>query len=205
MTLHDNQYSLSLLRHGSCGYNCDINWSPQVSFFITTPVSRRRRSLRAASFDDYKDIALTSGGQAIRVSKSELSQATDIILDTSTSALVWFYSSVNIMRLIWLDYCLKNRDRRVSRSFFPPFPQFCQVTVLQRARNPGTQETFPFTLDESLKNITIYITGRSITFTLTNPAGTSHFQTFPCFTQPISTNVIAKYPLVIMDVKHFQV
>uniref|UniRef100_A0A3P9BWU9 von Willebrand factor A domain containing 11 n=1 Tax=Maylandia zebra TaxID=106582 RepID=A0A3P9BWU9_9CICH len=105
----------------------------KVSFFITTPFSRRRRSLRAASFDDYKDIALTSGGQAIHVSKSELSQATDIILDTSTSAL---------------------------------------VTVLQRARNPGTQETFPFTLDESLKNITIYITGRSITFTLTNPAVT---------------------------------
>ncbi|XP_005945584.1 von Willebrand factor A domain-containing protein 7 isoform X2 [Haplochromis burtoni] len=109
----------------------------KVSFFITTPFSRRRRSLRAASFDDYKDIALTSGGQAIHVSKSELSQATDIILDTSTSAL---------------------------------------VTVLQRARNPGTQETFPFTLDESLKNITICITGRSITFTLTNPAGVTQSQ-----------------------------
>ncbi|XP_039860583.1 von Willebrand factor A domain-containing protein 7-like isoform X4 [Simochromis diagramma] len=109
----------------------------KVSFFITTPFSRRRRSLIAASFDDYKDIALTSGGQAIHVSKSELSQATDIILDTSTSAL---------------------------------------VTVLQRARNPGTQETFPFTLDESLKNITIYITGRSITFTLTNPAGVTQSQ-----------------------------
>lgn len=140
MTLHDNQYSLSLLRHGSCGYNCDINWSPQVSFFITTPFSRRRRSLRAASFDDYKDIALTSGGQAIHVSKSELSQATDIILDTSTSALVWFYSSVNIMRLIWLDYCLKNRDRRVSRSFSPlslnsvRWQFFSEQEILERKR-----------------------------------------------------------------------
>ncbi|XP_039469453.1 von Willebrand factor A domain-containing protein 7-like [Oreochromis aureus] len=109
----------------------------KVSFFITAPFGRRRRSLRAASFDDYKDIALLSGGQAIQVSKSELSQATDIILDTSTSAL---------------------------------------VTVLQRARNPGTQETFPVTLDESLKNITIYITGTSITFTLTNPAGVTQSQ-----------------------------
>ncbi|XP_068590781.1 von Willebrand factor A domain-containing protein 7 [Cebidichthys violaceus] len=104
-----------------------------VSFFMTGPSSRRRRSLRASSFEDYKDLALASGGQAIQVSKSQLPQATDVILDTSTSAL---------------------------------------VTVLQRARNPG-QETFPFMLDGSLKNITIYITGQSITFTLTNPAGVS--------------------------------
>ncbi|XP_051241398.1 von Willebrand factor A domain-containing protein 7-like [Dicentrarchus labrax] len=105
-----------------------------VSFFMTGASRRRRRSLRAPSFEDYKDLALASGGQAIQVSKSQLPQATDVILDTSTSAL---------------------------------------VTVLQRARNPGKQETFPFVLDETLKNITIYITGTSITFTLTNPAGVS--------------------------------
>lgn len=104
-----------------------------VSFFMTGPSRRRRRDLRASSFEDYKDLALASGGQAIQVSKSQLPQATDVILDTSTSAL---------------------------------------VTVLQRARNLG-QETFPFMLDESLKNITIYITGQSLTFTLTNPAGVS--------------------------------
>ncbi|KAI3352264.1 hypothetical protein L3Q82_005241 [Scortum barcoo] len=107
----------------------------KVSFLMTGPLSRRRRrSLRAASFDDYKELALASGGQAIHVSKAQLPQATDIILDTSTSAL---------------------------------------VTVLHRARNPGKQEIFPFMLDESLKNITIYITGTGVTFTLTNPAGVS--------------------------------
>lgn len=58
-------------------------------------------------------------------------------------------------------------------SLFSPLPQ---VTVVQRARNPGKQETFPFMLDESLKNITIYITGTSIAFTLTSPAGISPFQ-----------------------------
>ncbi|KAM6940406.1 von Willebrand factor A domain-containing protein 7 [Xenentodon cancila] len=105
-----------------------------VSFFMTGSSRRRRRSLKAASFGDYKDLALASGGQAIQVSKAQLPQATDVILDTSTSAL---------------------------------------VTVLQRARNPGTEETFPFMLDESLKNITIYITGTSIAFTLTNPKGVS--------------------------------
>ncbi|CAJ1052976.1 von Willebrand factor A domain-containing protein 7 [Xyrichtys novacula] len=102
-----------------------------VSFFMTGSRSRRRRSLRAATFDDYKDMALASGGQAIQVSKGQLPQATDVILDTSTSAL---------------------------------------VTVLQRARNPGKQETFSFMLDDSLKNITIYVTGTALTFTLTNPA-----------------------------------
>ncbi|XP_070684397.1 von Willebrand factor A domain-containing protein 7-like [Pempheris klunzingeri] len=105
-----------------------------VSFFMTGSSRRRRRSLRAASFEDYIDLALASGGQAIKVSKSKLPEATDVILDTSTSAL---------------------------------------VTVLQRARTPGKQETFPFMLDESLQNITIYITGTSISFTLTNPAGVS--------------------------------
>ena len=57
-------------------------------FFGTFIGVRRRRSLRAASFEDYKDLALASGGQAIQVSKEQLPQATDIILDTSTSALV---------------------------------------------------------------------------------------------------------------------
>ncbi|KAG8015079.1 von Willebrand factor A domain-containing protein 7, partial [Nibea albiflora] len=107
-----------------------------VSFFMTGARGRKRRSLRA-SFQDYKDLALASGGQAIQVSKSQLPQATDVILDTSTSAL---------------------------------------VTVLQRAWNGGAQEIFPFVLDESLKNTTIYITGTSITFTLTNPAGVTQKQ-----------------------------
>lgn len=49
---------------------------------------RRRRSIRAGSFQDYEDLALASGGQAIQVSKAQLPQATDVILDTSTSALV---------------------------------------------------------------------------------------------------------------------
>ncbi|XP_029295623.1 von Willebrand factor A domain-containing protein 7 [Cottoperca gobio] len=108
-----------------------------VSFFMTSAIKRRRRYSRAATFEVYKDLALASGGQAIQVTKKQLSEATSIILDTSTSAL---------------------------------------VTVLQRARSPGKQETFPFMLDESLKNITIYLTGTAITFTLTNPAGVSQSQ-----------------------------
>ncbi|XP_008295266.1 von Willebrand factor A domain-containing protein 7-like isoform X3 [Stegastes partitus] len=108
-----------------------------VTFFVTGAGRRRRRSLKTGSFSDYIELALASGGQAIQVSKRELSLATDIILDTSTSAL---------------------------------------VTVLQQARNPGKQETFPFNLDKTLRNATIYITGTSITFTLTNPSGLTQDQ-----------------------------
>lgn len=64
-----------------------LNLDPQVSFFMTGSSRRRRRSA-TASFDDYREMALASGGQAIDVSKKQLPQATAIIRDTSTSALV---------------------------------------------------------------------------------------------------------------------
>ncbi|KAL1023647.1 hypothetical protein UPYG_G00043990 [Umbra pygmaea] len=104
-----------------------------VSFFMTGDgAGGRRRKRSVGTFDTYKELALASGGQAIGVTKANLPRATDIIADTSTSAL---------------------------------------VTVLQRARNPGRAETFSFQLDESLTNITIYITGKALTFSLKNPAG----------------------------------
>ncbi|XP_061685138.1 von Willebrand factor A domain-containing protein 7 [Syngnathoides biaculeatus] len=109
-----------------------------VSFYITKNIGRRRRSVRAGSFNDYRELAQASGGQAIQVSKGQLPQATTVILDTSTSAL---------------------------------------VTVFHRAMDPGKTATFPFMLDESLQNVTIYITGTSITFTLTNPAGVTQSNT----------------------------
>uniref|UniRef100_A0A8L0DQJ9 von Willebrand factor A domain containing 11 n=1 Tax=Oncorhynchus mykiss TaxID=8022 RepID=A0A8L0DQJ9_ONCMY len=64
-----------------------------VSFFMTGDGAgaRRRRSgveSRAATFETYKDLALASGGQAIGVTKENLPQATDVIIDSSTSALV---------------------------------------------------------------------------------------------------------------------
>ncbi|XP_051993819.1 von Willebrand factor A domain-containing protein 7 [Xyrauchen texanus] len=107
-----------------------------VSFFMTS-TKRMRRALNVqprSQFQMYYDIALVSGGQAIEVSKSSLSQATDIIVDTSTSAL---------------------------------------VTILQRSRNPGRVESFPFLLDESVSNTTIYITGSDLIFTLHSPTGVS--------------------------------
>ncbi|XP_030643664.1 von Willebrand factor A domain-containing protein 7 [Chanos chanos] len=105
-----------------------------VSFLLTSR-GRRRRALEViprSAFRVYYDAALASGGQVIEVTKSSLPQATDIIVDTSTSAL---------------------------------------VTILQRARNPGQTESFPFFLDSSVSNVTIYITGNNLKFTLINPSG----------------------------------
>uniref|UniRef100_A0A8C1YQ18 von Willebrand factor A domain containing 11 n=1 Tax=Cyprinus carpio TaxID=7962 RepID=A0A8C1YQ18_CYPCA len=107
--------------------------------FLLTPQSRSRRALSASSqFQMYYDMALASGGQAIEVSKSSISQATDIIVDTSTSAL---------------------------------------VTILQCSRDPGRIENFPFLLDRSVSNTTIYITGTGLTFNLRSPTGVTQSNT----------------------------
>ncbi|XP_072534535.1 von Willebrand factor A domain-containing protein 7-like [Salminus brasiliensis] len=104
-----------------------------VSFYQTSE-GRSRRSTVHSDFQLYSDLALASGGQAIKVSKSELPSATDIIIDTSTSAL---------------------------------------VTILQRARKTGNEESFSFLLDSSVSKVIAYITGDSLKFTLQSPSGVS--------------------------------
>lgn len=46
-----------------------------------------------------------------------------------------------------------------------------QVTLLQASRNPGKTEIFTFSVDESVRNLTIYITGSNVEFTLIDPSG----------------------------------
>lgn len=66
-----------------------LSTKSRLNFFMTNNLSRRRRSdVASTGFQVYYDLALASGGQAIQVSKSNLPKATDIILDSSTSALV---------------------------------------------------------------------------------------------------------------------
>lgn len=69
----------------------------QVTFLLTDNMTlRRRRRVRAKaprtmSQEDaqlYRDLAEASGGQAIEVTKSELSVATTVIEDSTSSALV---------------------------------------------------------------------------------------------------------------------
>ncbi|KAK1791880.1 hypothetical protein P4O66_013857 [Electrophorus voltai] len=111
-----------------------------VSFFITSKTTSVRtvRMEGRTKFQLYYDFALASGGQAIEVSKANLPNATDIIVDSSTSAL---------------------------------------VTILQQARNPGRVESFPFLIDASLSNVTAYITGNNLIFTLHSPSGVTQTHT----------------------------
>ncbi|KAM9348878.1 von Willebrand factor A domain-containing protein 7-like [Symphorus nematophorus] len=51
------------------------------------------------------------------------------------------------------------------------------VTLLQAARSPGKTDTFSFIVDETVTNPTVYITGRSVTFTLISPTGESQQST----------------------------
>ncbi|CAG5872904.1 unnamed protein product [Menidia menidia] len=45
------------------------------------------------------------------------------------------------------------------------------VTILQASRGPGRSENFQFIVDDSVKSLTLYITGSSVTFTLISPNG----------------------------------
>lgn len=54
----------------------------------------------------------------------------------------------------------------------------CQVTLLQAARSPGRTDTFSFTVDGTVENVRVYITGRSVTFTLTSPTGNAAFMSY---------------------------
>ncbi|XP_054634996.1 von Willebrand factor A domain-containing protein 7 [Dunckerocampus dactyliophorus] len=107
-----------------------------VTFLLTDVLARRRkRALNQADAQLYRDLARASGGQAIEVSKSDLSMATSVIEDSSASAV---------------------------------------VTLFQVVRNPGKPDNFTFTVDGSLQNMTVYITGTpSLTFNLTSSTGVS--------------------------------
>ncbi|XP_056590951.1 von Willebrand factor A domain-containing protein 7 [Triplophysa dalaica] len=72
----------------------------RVTFMLTSPFSFRRkrgvfasqrvysRSMSQSEMQFYRDLAHASGGQAIEVTKTTLSQATEVIMDSTISALV---------------------------------------------------------------------------------------------------------------------
>ncbi|XP_043996630.1 von Willebrand factor A domain-containing protein 7-like [Gambusia affinis] len=45
------------------------------------------------------------------------------------------------------------------------------VNLLQASRNPGKSENFTFVVDDTVKNLTIYVTGTSVDFSLISPSG----------------------------------
>nr|XP_061792173.1 von Willebrand factor A domain-containing protein 7-like [Nerophis lumbriciformis] len=67
----------------------------EVTFMLTDVLaSRRKRALNQADAQLYRDLARASGGQAIEVSKSDLTLATSVIEDSSSSALVTVFQVV---------------------------------------------------------------------------------------------------------------
>ncbi|XP_056450920.1 von Willebrand factor A domain-containing protein 7-like [Gadus chalcogrammus] len=86
----------------------------------------------------YRQLAQASGGLAIEVTKSELTEAISIITASSADSL---------------------------------------VTLLQASRSPGRDETFSFPVDESVRSLTVCITGGSMSFTISNPSGESQSST----------------------------
>ncbi|XP_028321748.1 von Willebrand factor A domain-containing protein 7-like isoform X2 [Gouania willdenowi] len=51
------------------------------------------------------------------------------------------------------------------------------VTLLQAVRNPGKKDSFTFIVDQTVSNVRVYITGTSVTFTITSPTGVSQQST----------------------------
>ncbi|XP_048852257.1 von Willebrand factor A domain-containing protein 7 [Brienomyrus brachyistius] len=118
-----------------------------VTFMLTKVFgARRRRSndnnqgqqqqfssrVSSSASQEYQQLAQASGGLAIQASKANLPQATSIILDSTTSAL---------------------------------------VTLFQAVRDPGKDEELIFMVDPSIRNMTAYITGNSVTYSIQNPLG----------------------------------
>ncbi|KAM3602213.1 uncharacterized protein V6R79_026339 [Siganus canaliculatus] len=51
------------------------------------------------------------------------------------------------------------------------------VTLLQSSRSPGEDGNFAFTVDQSITNLRVYITGNSVQFTLVSPSGVTQQST----------------------------
>ncbi|KAM4726270.1 LOW QUALITY PROTEIN: von Willebrand factor A domain-containing protein 7-like [Anableps anableps] len=70
------------------------------------------------------------------------------------------------------------------------------VTLLQVARNPGKAENFTFSVDESVRNLTIYITGSNVDFTLINPSGVVQNYVRPTGSSIISSQTVGNLQTV---------
>ncbi|XP_031712874.1 von Willebrand factor A domain-containing protein 7-like [Anarrhichthys ocellatus] len=118
-----------------------------VNFMITGIVGlRRRRQSDDGQQQQFSSRMVTSDGQLYR----DLAQASGgLAIEVSKSELP------------------------VATSIITESSSSSLVTILQAARSPGKAENFTFTVDESVRNLTVYITGTFVTFTLISPSGVS--------------------------------
>lgn len=45
------------------------------------------------------------------------------------------------------------------------------MTLLRVVRDPGRDTNFTFAVDETVTNLTVYITGQALSYTITSPSG----------------------------------
>ncbi|XP_076024338.1 von Willebrand factor A domain-containing protein 7-like [Genypterus blacodes] len=71
-----------------------------------------------------------------------------------------------------------------------------QVILVQAARRPGRTDTFTFTVDESVKNPSVFITGRSLNYTVTDPSGASQKNTDSSGSLITSSNSVGNFQIL---------
>ncbi|CAL8282251.1 unnamed protein product [Arctogadus glacialis] len=152
--LHLTDTVLALMERTKTVVNFMLTGPFQFSFRHRQEVSGQSQAgptgqMSSSEAQLFTDLAHASGGQAIHVEKSQLSEAMALVTDTSAASL---------------------------------------VTLLQAVRSPGRDETFSFCVDESVGNLTAYITGRVLNFTLTSPSGVS--QTMDCPYNSLATETV---------------
>lgn len=47
------------------------------------------------------------------------------------------------------------------------------MTLLQAVQDPGAENNFTFAVDGTVTNLTVYITGQSVNYTISSPSGES--------------------------------
>ncbi|XP_056450921.1 von Willebrand factor A domain-containing protein 7-like [Gadus chalcogrammus] len=157
--LHLTDTVLALMERTKTVVNFMLTGPFQFSFRRRQEVSGQSQAgptgqMSSAEAQLFTDLAHASGGQAIHVKKSHLSEAMALVTETSAASL---------------------------------------VTLLQAVRSPGRDETFSFSVDESVGDLTAYITGRVLKFTLTSPSvsvSTGVSQTMDCPYSSLATETV---------------
>ncbi|XP_054586740.2 von Willebrand factor A domain-containing protein 7 [Nothobranchius furzeri] len=73
------------------------------------------------------------------------------------------------------------------------------VVLLQTSRSPGKAENLTFSVDESLKNVKVYITGTRVNFTLIDPSGGVQNSETP--SSVISSQPVGNFQTVLLQMK----
>ncbi|XP_052410113.1 von Willebrand factor A domain-containing protein 7-like [Carassius gibelio] len=152
---------------------------PQTKIFVFTDADAKDKELKStvlALIESTKSVVnfmLTNGFAARRRRSVDLNQGQYQNYSTRIS---------NPLNQVYEDLALASGGQaiEVTKATLPHATRIIVdastsslVTVFQAVRNPGKEESFSFIVDDSLQNMTIYITGTSLVFTITSPSGDS--------------------------------